>query len=178
VTLYPRASKLAKDGRGLFKTFKAMSTSVAHSKRRGSKVCPNEYVLNVPWEPISPVESLRARFLGILGARPVQRNPLFLWGKWLVLVASRLGRSAALDDATLCFVAGCSARQNRTDDNVKAARKTYGLALASLQRTLSNQDRNVAFSSETIDSTKLLTAFKVGRFLLLSLAKLTSADNA
>jgi hypothetical protein len=125
-----------------------------------------------------PVESLRARFLGILGARPVQWNPLFLWGKWLALVASRLGRSAALDDAALCFVAGYFARQNRTNDNVKAARKTFGLALASLQRTLSNQDRNVAFSSETIASTKILTAFEVGRFFLLSLAKLTSADNA
>jgi hypothetical protein len=169
---------LAKDGRGLFKTFKAMSKSVAHSKRRGSKVCPNEDVLNVPWEPISPVESLRVRFLGILGARPVRWNPLFLWGKWLILLASSLGRSAALDDATLCFVAGCFARQNRTDDNVKAARKTYGLALVSLQRTLSNQDRNVAFSSEMIAATKLLTAFEVGYVVLFLLAKLTCADDA
>lgn len=111
--------------------------------------------------PTSAEESLRARFLEIVNAKPIQWNPSFLWGKWLMLVASRLGRSTALDDATLCFISGCYAQQNRTFDNVKRARIAYGRALSSVHRALSHADPRVSFSSEVIAGIKFLTAFEV-----------------
>ncbi|KAF2828965.1 hypothetical protein CC86DRAFT_368116 [Ophiobolus disseminans] len=111
--------------------------------------------------PISPEDSLRARFLDLLEAKPTQWHPGFLYGNWLKLVALRLGRSSALDDATLCFVAGCFAHQNRTHENLEVAWRTYGRALSSIQHALVHYETDMAVSSETIAAIKFLTGFEV-----------------
>jgi hypothetical protein len=152
---------VADDGRGLFRTFGSCDTSDAHARRMAKKRSTGKDMPEVPWRPIGPDESLRARFVGLVESRPIQWNPSFLWGKWLMLVASRLGHSAVLDDATLCFVAGCFAHQNRTAENIKVARRTYGRALSSLRSALASRSDSVVVSSETIAASKLLSAFEV-----------------
>jgi hypothetical protein len=154
---------VAKDGRGLFKTFGSCDTSDAHARQMTKKRSMSKDMLDVLWRPISPDESLRARFVDLVESKPIQWNPSFLWGKWLMLVASRLGHSAVLDDATLCFVAGCFAHQNRTAENIKVARRTYGRALSSLRSALASRNDSVVVSSETIAATKLLSAFEVSK---------------
>jgi hypothetical protein len=57
-----------------------------------------------------------------------------------MLVASRLGHGVVLDDATLYFVAGCFAHQNRMAENNKVVRKTYGRGLSSLRSTLMHRE--------------------------------------
>jgi len=120
-----------------------------------------EDVSHIWMPPVSAEDSLRARYLELVDAKPSQWHPGFLWGNWLKLVALRLGRSSALDDATLCFIAGCFAHQNRTSENMKVARMAYGRALCSIQRALAEQENDMAVSSETIAATKFLTGFEV-----------------
>jgi hypothetical protein len=76
----------------------------------------------------------------------------------MLLVASRLGESVVLDTATECFVAGCIAYVNRTDESMKAARRVYGPALCSMRRALRGDDR---YSSDTLMASKFLASFEV-----------------
>lgn len=144
VVLYDRSTMLANDGRGVFKTFHAF---------RMKKITSPPSIKQVP---TSPSDLLRIKFVQMVDIlRPVSS---FLWDKWMLLVASRLGKSAVLDDATECFVAGCMAYVNRTDESLKAARRVYGPALCSMRRALKSEDR---YSSETLIASKFLASFEV-----------------
>lgn len=125
--------------------------------------------------PVSEDQSLRARYLDLVEAKDTPWHPGFLWGNWLKLVALRLGRSRALDDATLCFVAGTFAHQNRSDENMKVAWQTYGRALGSIQNAVARPE---AVSTETIAATKFLTAFEVSDSLLQCNQADKAADHA
>jgi hypothetical protein len=155
---------MAKDRRGFSATCKTTSTLNTHPEQKTTKARTNKDVLIMSCSPTSPEYLLRARFCGLFRAKPVQRDPSFPQGHRLILIASRLRRSTALDDTILCFVAGAFAHQSQTEDSVKIARKSHGRALSSLLCTLMGHDKNVAFTGETIAADKLLSAFEVGSF--------------
>lgn len=108
-----------------------------------------------------PEEALKARFLAMLDEQPLDINISYLWGGWLRLVASRTGRNQALDDAMLCCVAGVVAHHDRSPQNLIVASRTYGKALTSIQRHLTDDTSAKVYSSETITAAKYLTAFEV-----------------
>jgi hypothetical protein len=124
-----------------------------------SEVVTSTHIWN---PPVSKEESLRGRFVYLLEAKPTQWHPGFLWGNLLKLVALRLGRSPALNSAVTCYVAGCLAYQDRTDENLRLAWRSYGSALRSMQRAISCHEVGSVVLSETISAMKLLTGFEVG----------------
>lgn len=151
VTLHARSAWVANDGRGFFSTLRLY--------RSPGSNCESE--LNISQSLYSPEDSLRGHLMDLIGARSFRWDASFLWGKWLLLVGPRLHSSKVLYNATRCFVAGCVAQRHRTDRNIEIARKRYGHALISLQRTLTCKENDLALSSETIAATKLLSSFEV-----------------
>jgi hypothetical protein len=159
---YSRSRTVARDQKAAyFESMGASSTLCVPLDKR----FPNERYHSAPpqlWPHVNrPEDLLRARFVGLVEPSPVSQNPSILWGKWLMLVAPRVGQSSALDDATLCVVHAIMVRHSRTDENVKAVQRTYGRALSSLRTAIGSSNEDIAFSNETIAATRLLTAAEV-----------------
>jgi hypothetical protein len=110
--------------------------------------------------PTSPESRLRARFIHLVGEKPISFNPTFLWGSWVKLVPERIGRSAALNDATASFIAANVARHDMTEHNIAAARAKYCKSLQSLRCALSGPHEQ-RVCSETLAAVKMMAAFEV-----------------
>lgn len=165
-----RSVKGAEDGNGIFHTFSSvrldkqtnLDLEVLESSWFDRRtVAGRNGRMRVLRTLTSPVDSLRARFIEVMGPKPMQWNSSFLWGTWIALVPARLGKNSALDAATACFIAGSIAHRSKSEANIAAARKQYSKALLSLQNVLTGMDQDLRLSSETLAAVKFLLVFEV-----------------
>lgn len=164
-----RSVKGAKTGQGAFHTLTSIrltddldpdsETDSVPTKRTNRKSA-----YSIIRSPISSKASLCARLVELLGTKPLQWNPSFLWGSWVTIVPQRIGINPALDSAVACFIAGSAAHRNKSETNLSAARKSYSRALLSLQEVLTGPE-DQKLSSETLAAVKLLTAFEVRKMV-------------
>lgn len=155
--------KGAKAGDGIYKF-----SSIHPGTENGFDSNRLEYVAPYASPGISPSLcsseiSLQARFVELLGKRPLQWSPLFLWGSWVTMIPSRIGKSQALDDAVACFITGSKIHRSKNTECMAIASKEYSKALLSLQTVLTGDEIQLKLSSETLVAVKLLMAFEVSR---------------
>jgi hypothetical protein len=83
---------------------------------------------------------LAARWVSMIGAQTRDRNPLLVFGGWIDLVPSRVGRSHTVDMAVVSFIDGQTAFLHPDEKYRVSAQASIAIALRDLRLSLMSPD--------------------------------------
>lgn len=128
-------------GAGVYQVF-AISHPTKQTKtklatRGGSLSSTQEYVCLKPSRPPSCDDSrLAARWIAMIGSKTRDQDPLHVFGSWIDLVPSRVGRCHAIDMAAVSFIDGQTAFLHPDEKYRVSAQASIAIALRDLRLSL------------------------------------------
>lgn len=147
-SLQSTSEREADDGQGVFLTLAAPSQSRPKGPRKPTVQQKKKlecYLNRLKSSPLSlparistPENGLAARYLEVLGGRPLHLQPLAMLGSWIESIPTRLGSNRAVDLAVEYFTQSFGVWQDSSFSKRTAAMQTRGRALKELQRAISD----------------------------------------
>ncbi|KAF2488358.1 hypothetical protein BU16DRAFT_532370 [Lophium mytilinum] len=154
IILSVRSSREAKSGNGIFQTLTPVCVS-----ENGRSSTPFSSVPRVRRSPSCSETKLCTQFIAVIGTEPPNQNPSEIWGSWIHLVPSMIGRHSTLDYAAAAYASGSTAFLSKDPAQAATARASYSRALKSLQSAVLVTSSE--FLIETLSAVKLLSTFEV-----------------
>lgn len=164
---------------GVFQVFAISPSSNRTEKIKqachgGSLASNSGYASPQPSRPPSCDDSrLAARSVSIVGDRTLDQNPLLVFGSWIDLVPSRVGRCHAIDMAVVSFIDGQTAFLHPDEKYRVSAQASTAIALRDLRLSLMSPHTNFNDSDLSLAG-RILSSLEVRHQLTKTLPTLTS----
>lgn len=119
----------------------------------------------VPRPFVSNDTALAARYLNLLGSRPIEEQPFAIMGTWVETIPSRIGSSPAVDSAIEYLLQSCSYFQEPSFSAQQTALAMKGKALKALQLAVGDQSKRRSY--DTTLAMKIHFMSEVWNFVLI-----------
>ncbi|KAF2097766.1 hypothetical protein NA57DRAFT_76574 [Rhizodiscina lignyota] len=166
-----RSYARAESGVGIFQTFAPVDISTcdeeaSRASKRSRLDSPHSWSQDVVRPPVpqaplcSPTTNLAAQWIFMIGPVPPTEDPLSIFGSFMRLVPTRLGRTPALDAAVACFLSSYSAYRQQSLERFEAARSSNAKAVRYLRVALQD-GKSRPNPLDLLITTKLLSSLEL-----------------